>query len=220
VRATLAGRPNPAQLLLNEPRMLAAFIRWFFRRYRAHAPDEFGYHDGKKIIVFTFFGLCALEGIGTHLVLLLIFGSRWWIWTIFALDLYTLIWIFGLYASMVVLPHRIEADVLRLRNGHQAELVVELAAVRGARIVGGSQAKNGKVMIDGTGRGVFCSGDTTVAVDLDPEFPLHVNGLRVVEPVSTLHVTLHVTVDAPRAFVDQLASSITPDRTHTTAVAQ
>ena len=203
VRATLVGKPDPRQLLLNEPRMLTAFVRWFFRRHRVHAPDEFGYHKGTQIIVFTFFGLCALEGLGTHLVLLLIFGSRWWIWTIFALDVYTLIWIFGLYASMVVLPHRIEADVLRLRYGHQAELVIERAAVRGVRIVRGSRTRNGKVMVDETGRGVFCSGDTTVAIDLDPEFPLRFNGLRVAEPINTLRVT----VDAPSAFVALWASS-------------
>ena len=196
-------------MLMNEPRMLAAFVHWLFRRYRAHAPDEFSYHNSKKILVFTFLALCAVEGIGTHLVLLVIFGSRWWVWTIFALDMYTLIWIFGLYASMVGLPHRIEADVLRLRNGYQGELVVDRAAVRGARIVSGLRSKTGKVMVDGTGRGVFCSGETTVAIDLDPEFPLHLNGLRVVEPVSTLHVS----VDVPRAFVDQLTSSGAPATT-------
>ena len=186
--------------------MLASVVRWFFRRHRAPAPDVFGYHNGKKTIVFAFLGLCALEGIGTHLVLLYIFGSRWWIWTIFALDMYTLIWIFGLYTSMVVLPHRVEAGLLRLRAGYQAELLVDRAAVRGARIVSGGQSKNGKVMVDGTGRGVFCSGDTTVAIDLDPEFPLYVNGLRVIEPVTTLHVT----VDSPRRFVDQLDSRTCP----------
>jgi hypothetical protein len=50
---------------------------------------------------------------------------------------------------------------------------------------------------------VFCSGDTAVAIDLDPALPLRLNGLRVVEPVTTLHIT----VDAPRAFVDMVAVS-------------
>ncbi len=194
--------------------MLAGLLRWILRRHQANAPGSFAYHRGRQIIVFTFLGLCALEGIGTHLVLLLIVGSRWWVWTIFALDMYTLIWILGLYAAMVVLPHRIEADVLRLRHGYLAELVVPRDAVRGARAVTGGQTKNGKLMVDGTGRGVFCSGETSVAIDLDPEFPLYLDGLRVTEAVTTLHVT----VDAPRAFVDQLTSSRMPATIMTAAV--
>ncbi len=194
--------------------MIAAFLRWLFRRYQPNGSGWFAYHAGKKIAVFTFLGLCALEGFGTHLVLLLIFGSRWWVWTIFALDVYTLIWILGLYAAMVVRPHLIEADVLRLRHGHQAELVVDRAAVRGARVVSGGQSKNGKLMVGDTGRGVFCSAETTVAIDLDPEFPLRLNGLRVIDPVTTLPVT----VDVPRAFVAQLISNRTPATIMTAAV--
>lgn len=214
VKAGVAGKPNPVDLLLKEPRMLAGLLRWLFRRYQANAPGHLAYHRAKKIIVCTFLGLAAVEGLGTHLVLLVIFGSRWWVWTIFALDVYTLIWILGLYAAMVVLPHRIEADVLRLRHSYLAELVVPLAAVRGARAVVGQQTKNGKLMVDGTGRGVFCSGDTSVAIDLDPEFPLHLNGLRVVDQVTTLHVT----ADAPRDVVDQLSNSRMPATTMNAAV--
>lgn len=186
--------------------MLASLLRWMLRRHQANAPGSFAYHRAKKIPVYTFFALGALEGIGTHLVLLVIFGSRWWIWTIFGLDMYTMIWILGLYASMIVLPHRIEADVLRLRHAYLAELIVDRATVRGARMVAGGQSKGGKLMVDATGRGVFCSGDTTVAIDLDPEFPLHLGGLRVTDRVTTLHVT----VDAPRDFVAALTTMDSP----------
>lgn len=205
VRAGVAGKPNPVDMLLKEPRMLASLLRWTLRRHQANAPGSFAYHRDKQLIVFTFVALCALEGIGTHLVLLVIFGSRWWIWTIFALDMYSVIWIFGLYAAMVVLPHRIEGDVLRLRHTYLAELVVPLAAVRGARAVTGQRAKDGRLMVDGTGRGVFSTGGTSVAIDLDSEFPLHLDGLRVLDQVTTLHVT----ADAPREFVAQLISNST-----------
>jgi hypothetical protein len=214
VKAGVAGKPNPVDLLLKEPRMLASLLRWILRRHQANAPGHLAYHSAKQLLVFTFLALCALEGIGTHLVLLAIFGSRWWVWTIFALDMYSLVWLLGLYAAMIVLPHRIEADVLRLRYTYLAELVVPLAAVRGARAVTGGQTKNGKLMVDGTGRGVFCAGETSVAIDLDPEFPLYQDGLRVTDPVTTLHVT----ADAPRAFVDQLISSTMPATTMKAAV--
>jgi hypothetical protein len=202
-RAGVDGKPNPVDMLRKEPRMLAGLLRWILRRHQANAPGSFAYHQAKKIPVYTFMALIGLEGIGTHLVLLVIFGSRWWIWSIFAVDMYTLIWIIGLYASMIVLPHRIEVDVLRLRHAYLAELVLDRTAVRGARIVAGRQTKNGKLMVDATGRGVFCSGDTTVAIDLDPRFPLYFGGLRVTDAVTTLHVT----VDAPRDFVAALTTT-------------
>jgi hypothetical protein len=198
----MVGKPNPAQLLINEGRLLGSLLRWVFRRHQANAPGQFAYHRGKTIIVFTFLGLLTLEGVGTHLVLLLIFSSRWWIWTIFALDMYTLIWVIGLYASLVMLPHRIEAGVLRLRHAYLAELVVDRSAVRGARIVPGGQSKDGKLMVDGTGRGVFSCTGTTVVIDLDPEIPLYLNGLRVTDQVGTLHVT----ADKPREFVDAMST--------------
>ena len=54
--------------------------------------------------------------------------------------------------------------------------------------VTGGQTKNGKLMVDGTGRGVFCPAETSVAIDLDPEFPLYLDGLRVTEVVTTLQL--------------------------------
>ncbi|HEX4223344.1 MAG TPA: hypothetical protein VHZ97_13335 [Pseudonocardiaceae bacterium] len=201
-RASVDGKPNPIEPLRRQWRLLAGLLRWILRRYQADAPGSLAYHQTKKVAVYLVLSLGTLEGVGLHLVLLLIFGSRWWIWTIFALDMYTLVWIIAMYAAMVVRPHRIEADVLRLRQGHLAELTVDRRAVRGARIVAGKQARNGRLMVDAAGRGVFCSGDTTVAIDLDPEFPPHVDGLRVTDAITTLHVT----ADRPREFVAALTT--------------
>jgi hypothetical protein len=41
-----------------------------------------------------------------------------------------------------------------------------------------------------------------VAIDLDPQFPLYFNGLRVTDQVNILHVT----ADAPRDFVTALTT--------------
>jgi len=52
--------------------------------------------------------LLVFESLGTHLVLLAIFGGQWWVWLLFGLDVFTWLWLFGYYGSLVVLPHQID----------------------------------------------------------------------------------------------------------------
>ena len=47
--------------------------------------------------------------------------------SLLALGHYALLWIFGLYASLVTLPHRLEENGLRLRYGALAEGFVPLS---------------------------------------------------------------------------------------------
>ena len=47
--------------------------------------------------------------------------------SLLALGHYALFWIFGLYASLVTLPHRLEENSLRLRYGALAEGFVSLS---------------------------------------------------------------------------------------------
>ncbi|MFC0429835.1 hypothetical protein [Kutzneria buriramensis] len=190
--------------LLSEARGLACLARWILRRHPGRSPGHFAYNREKKPLIIVFITLLVFESAGTHAVLLAIFGSRWWLWVLFALDLYTVLWAFGYYASMVVLPHRIDDTELRLRYGCLAELVVPREAIRSARPSRRPGAKPGKVIVDGD-EATFCCGETTVTLELDPAVELSFRDEHVG------HVgRLHVTADDPRAFVTALTTRAAP----------
>lgn len=184
-----------ARFLLYEPRLLVCLVRWIARRH----PTGFAYNRQKKPLIIVFISLLVFESVGTHVVLLAIFDSQWWIWVLLDLDLYGVLWAFGYYASMVVLPHRITDTELQLRYGLLAELVVPHNAIRAARLSRRPEGKPGKVIVDGEDA-TFCCGETTVTLELDPAVELSFRDEQVG------HVgRLHVTVDDPHAFVTALS---------------
>jgi hypothetical protein len=178
--------------------------RWATGRYPAADPEHFTYHRGRKIVIWTFFWLLLFESVGTHLVLLAIFGNRWWVWLIFAGDGYTVIWILGLYAGMVVLPHRIGADNVHLRSGYQAEVIVPRSAIRAARLVKHAERKSGRLVVDGD-TALFCNGEANLLLDLDPEAILSYRG----KPVPHRITALHFTADDPAAVLAACSGATT-----------
>jgi len=87
-----------------ELQMPICLPRWITGR----RPPGFAYHQAKKLPVIVFMALLVFESLGTHLVLLAIFGGQWWVWLLFGLDVFTWLWLFGYYGSLVVLPHQID----------------------------------------------------------------------------------------------------------------
>jgi hypothetical protein len=193
-----------ARMLLSEARGLVCLARWILRRHPGGTSGHFAYHRQKKPLILVFIALLVFESAGLHAVLLAIFGSRWWIWALFDVDLYTVLWALGYYASMIVLPHRIDDTALRLRHGYLAEFVVPRAAIRSARPNRRPEGKPGKVIVDGE-EATFCCGETTVTLELDPAVGLSFRDEQVG------HVgRLHVTADDPHAFVAALTTRAAP----------
>jgi hypothetical protein len=182
------------------PWTVIALWRW---ARRTPQPGEHGYHRGRRVVIGAFLGMITVELLVVHLILLVIFGSTWWVWLIFAVDAYTVCWVLGLYAGMAAWPHRLDQDALRLRHGYQAELVVPRAAIRGARVVRHPERKSGRLVVDG-GTAVFCCGEATVRLDLDPAAALRFRG----EPVPPGISTLHVTADAPAEFARAVSAAV------------
>lgn len=196
--------PKLARLLIYDLRGQASLARWLTGRHPARTPGHFAYHQSRTPLIVTFLTLVALEVVGTHLVLVAIVGNQLWVWVLFALDAQFFVWLLGLYASMIVLPHRVESEVLYLRYGYMNELVVPHAAIRAARAERHAESKNGKLTIDGRqGEGWFSCGETTVRIELDPAVTL----MNKAQPVETPITALHVTADNPRAFVSTLKTA-------------
>ena len=160
-----------ARIVLYEPRVLLCLARWVLRRHPGGTPGHFRYNREKKPLVIVFIALLVFESLGMHAVLLAVFGGRWWIWALFDLDVYTMLWAFGFYGSMVVLPHRITDTELRLRYAYLAEFVVPREAILSARPSRRAEAKPGRVVVDGD-EATFCCGETTVTLELDPAVEL------------------------------------------------
>ncbi|WP_157495218.1 hypothetical protein [Kutzneria sp. 744] len=195
-----------ARIVLYEPRVLVCLARWVLRRHPGGTPGHFRYNREKKPLVIVFIALLVFESLGMHAVLLAIFGSRWWIWALFDLDVYAMLWAFGFYGSMVVLPHRITDTELRLRYAYLAEFVVPREAILSARPNRRPEAKPGRVIVDGD-EATFCCGETTVTLELDPAVELSFRD-KPVGPVGRLHMT----ADDPHAFVTALTDSARPRR--------
>ncbi len=111
-----------ARLILKEPRIFIALFRWTFRRVRL-TENEFGYHRRSALreIVPLIIVATPMELVLVHVLAIAFSPWEWLKWVLLALEVYATLWLLGLYASLVTLPHRLEAAGLRLRYGVFAE---------------------------------------------------------------------------------------------------
>ena len=111
-----------ARLIVKEPRLLVCLFRWTIWRVRL-TDEEFAHHKRSllRAILPLLVVSAPVELILVH-VLALALSPWWWLkWVLLFLGAYATLWLLGLYASLVTLPHRLEEDGLRLRYGLLAE---------------------------------------------------------------------------------------------------
>ncbi|HEX9987594.1 MAG TPA: hypothetical protein VGE45_03845 [Chloroflexia bacterium] len=107
-----------ARLVALEPRIWIALFKWAFRR-RPLAPDEFSYHKRSALGAFLALVLLTLP------VELLLYEILipWPIvrWILLVVSVYAVFWMLGLYASLRVLPYRLDAGGFKIRYGVLAD---------------------------------------------------------------------------------------------------
>lgn len=103
-----------ARMVTLEFRLWACLLLWLFRRRRADL-SALSYH---KRSIFGVFLIAALFSSPVE-ILLFEFLIPWtWLRLLLLIaSVYSLVWILGLYASLVTLPHRLEPEGVRLRYG-------------------------------------------------------------------------------------------------------
>ena len=112
-----------ARIAVLEPRLWVCLLRWISRRTRT-SDREFGYHERSQMRL-----ILVMLSFTTPVELLVLELLAPWAWlriSLLVLGLYALLWMFGLYASLVTLPHRLEESGLWLRYGALAEGLVPL----------------------------------------------------------------------------------------------
>jgi membrane protein YdbS with pleckstrin-like domain len=115
-----------ARLVALELRLWLCLGRWLFRRYQ---PDEREFSYRKRSIVAALVVLVILTAPVEILILELLIPWAWLRWVLLALAIYGMIWVIGLYASLVVLPYRVADDGLWIRYGLLSEAFIPFPEV-------------------------------------------------------------------------------------------
>lgn len=188
-----------ARLVALEPRVWMYLYRWMVRR-RPLAPNEFSYRS--RSIIGGLMAVFLITGPVEILLIELLVPWEWVRWTVLILGLYGAIWIAGLYASMRVRPHLLDASGLRLYHGLLAEGFVPYTDI--------SEVQQGRRPVRSRSEGLMhvpqesatylpVGGRTDITLRLNR--PVAVEGLLSSAPPAT---TIHLAVDDPSRFTDVL----------------
>lgn len=196
-----------AHLILIEVRLWTALGRRLTARHGGQEGTAFGYHHGMAPLIWVIVALVAVEGAVVELVLLIALPHTPWPWISLALHAYSLIWVIGLLAAMTTRPHLLAGDELRLRDGVFAEIVIPVAAIRGARPTRHPNlGRSGFTVDDEHQTATLAHADATVALSLDPLQRITVNGATYDGPLTTMRIT----VDNPDRLVAALRNRTAP----------
>lgn len=194
-----------ARVILIEPRLLACLVRWLTGRHGGSTGTAFSYHRSMGLLIWACFALALVEGAVVELVLVSVLPHGPWPWVSLGLHVYALLWLAGFYASMATRPHRLDEHGIRLRDSVFNEIVVPYAAIRDVRSeVYPNTGRSGFRVTDRSA--LLAYGDATVAVTLDSEHPLRINGESTSTPISLIRFT----VDDAQAFRHALEKARQP----------
>ena len=192
-----------ARLVALELRLWICLGRWLLRRYR---PDERDYSYRKRSIVSALVILVILTAPVEILILELLIPWAWLRWVLLALTIYGIVWIIGLYASLVVLPHRVTDDGLWIRYGLLNEAFIPFADIAGIehapRKV--AEGRDGLRVVEGERAAYLPVGgrtDLTIIVRRPVPF-------RTAFGQSPPADTVHVAVDEPQRLCDAVRSRL------------
>ncbi len=196
-----------ARFILHEPRLFVSLFRWTFRRVRL-ADHEFAYHRSSLVRAFVPVVIVTspVELLVVHLLAQALSPWAWLKWALLALGVYAILWLLGLYASLVTLPHRLEERGLRLRHGLFAEGFVPYEEIKTALRKERKAPNSGDGLSHVPEEGALylaTGGKTDVALRL--RTPRSMRGfLKETEPASRIHLA----VDESDRFVRELRQRI------------
>jgi hypothetical protein len=184
------------RLLALEGQLWASLFLWVFRRRRPR-PEAFSYHKQSLFGVFLF---ATLFSSPVEILLFeLLIPWMWLRWVLLIASLYTLFWVLGYYASLVVRPHRLEAEGTRLRYGALAEGFIPYAAIEAVTREQKKMPKKSRgLLVEASASAAYfgMDGATNVALRLTSPQPLR-GFWSVTAPVAVIYLA----VDEPERFV-------------------
>lgn len=197
--------PRPlARFAVLEPRLWVCLGRWLCRRW-SRGTGAYSYHRGSVVgaVLIVAFFTAPVE-------LLLIELLVPWAWLrgiLFVTGVYALFWLAGLYASLVVRPHRLEEQGARFQYGILAECRIPYATIASVervrrRAPGG---RDGVRIIPGAGNSAYLAVGGRTDLTLRLRTPCAVDGIR---ECTTPVAVIHVAADEPGRLARDLLARI------------
>ncbi|WP_237458647.1 hypothetical protein [Pontibacillus yanchengensis] len=124
-----------------------SIVGWFKKPIARDNEQIFSYHKTSQIktIVIVFSILIILEGILFHFLIQIWSVLAAWIFTI--INIYALLYIIGLYKSVIFLPHIIDHEKVVIRFGYQSSIklnIRNIESIKTAKEIGGIGQKTPK----------------------------------------------------------------------------
>ncbi len=191
------------RLVALELRLWICLGRWLFRRYRTNE-REFSYR--KRSIVPALVVLVILTAPVEILILELLIPWAWLRWGLLALAIYGMIWVIGLYASLVVLPHRAADDGLCIRYGLLSEAFIPFSEVVDIQVAPRKvpAGRDGLRVVEEEGAAYLAVGgrtDVTLTLRRPQSFR---TAFGRTAPVDTLHIA----VDEPQRLCEAVRARL------------
>ena len=192
-----------ARLVVNESKLLAALFRWASRR-TGLAHNEFGYHKRSMLreIMPLLTVAAPIELVVVHLLSHAFSPWVWLKWALLVLEIYAILWLLGLYASLVTMPHRLEEKGLRLRYGVFAGGFVPYKEIQNtSKVIRKAPSSGDGLEYAREEDALYLSAGGKTDVTLHLRAPRTVNGfLKESEPARILHLA----VDDPGLLAREL----------------
>lgn len=189
-----------ARLLTLEMRLWASLLAWVARRHHRFGTDAFGYARQSSLGVFLL--VIVFTAPVEPLIPELLIPWTWARLALLVLDIYTALWLVGLYASLVALPHRLDADGVTARYGVLAEATIAYTAIESVASEKrpAPKGRDGLRLLPAENAAYFSvGGATNVTLRLrSPQSVRRAFG----NPISV--TTLHIAADEPARFVGAL----------------
>ncbi|MFC3504680.1 PH domain-containing protein [Micromonospora krabiensis] len=182
-----------------EFRLWRSLYRWIFRRpEKLHPGDRtFGYSGAVMTLMWVFIIVSAIEIPILELILPWDLVSN----IVLGLGVYGLIWMFGLLASIKVLPHVVGEAGIRIRNGISLDHTVPWSAVDTLRVHRRSMPPEGQTQVERTATGATLSLGlaSQTSIDVLLREPIEVP-VRKARGVAVTELRFHA--DDPEALVE------------------
>jgi hypothetical protein len=190
-----------ARMVLLEVRLLTTLAGRVCGRQGRAAGQTFSYHRPMSMLIWGAFVLVGVEGAVVEVVLSLALPRTAWPWIVLAVHVYGLLWLAGLQASLITRPHELTAGALHVRDGIFTEVVIPYTAITGARLAQQNNVGRSGLKISPTEQSAMLAyGNAGVALSLDPDQPIEVNGRTLGTPLTRLSIS----ADRPRDLVQAL----------------
>lgn len=198
-----------AHVVLLEPQLWKALALFVTGRAARLRHGTFSYWHGMRSFVLVLSVWSIVEFAGVSLLIGFIWSDHWWAWFIIAVHAYGIIWLLGVLASFVTMPHRIEKDEFVLADGCLLEGRVKLhdiASIQQVKAtVPGFGGRTGLVLQDGGRDALIAFGPSaSVRLCLRPGGKVQWWGRDIDADVRTITFS----ADDPRQLVDALTATV------------